>query len=1435
MSNLTVLINNVRRVGTDNNETIASGGLADGKRLVLTGAASAGSTVTVYDGDIVLGTVTLKANQSNWTFITGILKNKTQHDFSAQATKGGDVSNLSNHYIVTVNTADNAVSAPIIEDILVGGSVIPLDGFTNQKLLHLDGKAEPLSFITVYDGSVKFGETQANTAGSWSLNVTVTEDATYAFTATAKSGTVTSVRSGDYTVTVDTKAPDAPTIREVADDVPGIIGTIADNGFTNDPTPVLTGKAEANSTVDIYVDGNKVGSTATNANGNWSFSSPTPLTDGSHIFTATATDKAGNTSVAGSAYQIQVDTTEPTKPGITAVRESDVDGKPTTLVAQGGATTDQTLVLKGIAEAKSSVTIYDGGVQLGTVTANDKGVWAFSSPELTQTAHSFQITATDVAGNTSTSSKNYAVTVNATPNMLAAPVIASVIDSVLPHKGVVASGNSTNDVKPELTGTAVAGSTVNIFNDGVKIGSTTAGDNGKWNFTPTADLSPGSYSFTATATKTGNADSPASTSYVITVSIDKPIAPTIVGLIDNVDGITGPVADQGLTNDANPVLSGKATPGNQVEVKVIYNNDAVPDSRTTVDVDANGNWIFNAYSLKDGLVHFSVTQKNEAGTASTTSIYTVTLDTQAPAKPVILGVTEDVSGNRQLVKTGATTADRQLDLMGKAEANSTVTIYYDTDKVLGTVQADTSGDWEFTTPRLANFTTYNFVAKAEDTAGNTGNGSDIYSVTVDNRTKPDISSVTDNVEPNVGNVLVNGATNDSTLDVVGTAAPNSTVAVYNGNALLVPEVMVDNNGNWHSTVTVSEGANNLIVYSIESKISSDAYTVILDTQAPIAPTIGAVIDDVLDITGTIAKGEFTNDATPILTGLAEANSTVTIFNGVVLLGTALAGSDGKWSFAAPTLINGIHNFRATATDAAGNTSSASSAYSINVDTKAPAKPAINAVNETAGSVIGDVVDRDGVTQDLTLTLVGKAESNSTVTIYDGTTNLGSVIADNTGNWTYATPDLKDKATHAFHIITTDRAGNASKASDDYAVTVDSNPNPLTPPTITSIVDNVGTTITVARNGITNDPRLELNGNADPGSIVTVYRNDSAVVGTTVADSNGAWSLTTAKLSDATYDFTAKVSADGVSSAASLNYTVTVDTEVSSPEITKVTASSDPNSDIVLPGDTVGVLRPVLTGTAEAGSIVTIFNGTTQLGTAKADDMGNWTFTKKLDNGVEYAFNAKVTDVAGNTSDPSDNYTVTINATAPLLTEADVDTVQSGNTVIVTIDPNGQDLTGVTVDFSMFGGSKAVLATLQSDTGLYEAASTINFPTWLIGGTSVTPLDPDVSVTATNEAGSTTVDNIPPVLTDDLIHFTAVNGLISVSVDTLDLLGNSLSSILVDFSAFGGGEVSAVLSGGSYNASISASTDDLAGKYVVVTAVDLVGNVTSFIDGQGPLV
>ena len=173
------------------------------------------------------------------------------------------------------------------------------DHITSDNTLTLTGTALANSSVKVFDGSTQIGTTTASASGAWSYNTAALTDGNHSFTISATvSGTTTT--SAAFAVTVDTKAPSAPTITSFSPDT----GTVGD-GLTTANALTLTGSAEANSTVKVFDGSNQIGTATANASGAWSLTTGA-LSNASHAFTATATDVAGNTGPASAAVNVTV-------------------------------------------------------------------------------------------------------------------------------------------------------------------------------------------------------------------------------------------------------------------------------------------------------------------------------------------------------------------------------------------------------------------------------------------------------------------------------------------------------------------------------------------------------------------------------------------------------------------------------------------------------------------------------------------------------------------------------------------------------------------------------------------------------------------------------------------------------------------------------------------------------------------------------------------------------------------------------------------------------------------------------------------------------------------------------------------------------------------------------------------------------------------------
>jgi hypothetical protein len=276
-------------------------------------------------------------------------------------------------------------------------------------------------------------------------------------------------------------------------------------------------------------------------------------------------------------------------------------------------------------------------------------------------------------------------------------------------------------------------------------------------------------------------------------------------------------------------------------------------------------------------------------------------------------------------------------------------------------------------------------------------------------------------------------------------------------------------------------------------------------------------------------------------------------------------------------------------------------------------------------------------------------------------------------------------------------------------------DPEIKPTILSYTTDSG----VAGDGITNDSTLTLSGTAKAGSSVSVY-DGATKIGTTTANSGGNWSFTTGPLSNATHALTASTTGTTGQTLASSVLNVRIDTVA--PVAPKITAFT-PDTGTV--GDGITTANQVtLTGTAEAGSTVKVFDGTTQIGVTKATATGTWSYqTAQLTNG-KHVFTANSSDVAGNTSVASSQTSVTINSTTttPPVTGTNLlvngsfeaSTVQSGQWAAFSSVPGWTAIAGGTIElWNNLNGVKATegsnygeLDYLGARDGFYQTVKTV---------------------------------------------------------------------------------------------------------------------------------
>ncbi|MBN4857998.1 Ig-like domain-containing protein [Citrobacter portucalensis] len=1341
----------------------------DPKGTLVSGSADPGSTVIIRSGTTILGqgiadgsgnfAVTISPAQT-----TGQALNAIAQD------PAGNQSDPT-----TFNAATSSVPHPptleIVDDIAPIMGVIGNGKTTNDTLPLLQGTATAGATVNIYINGTLLPITVTADAvsGAWSYQLPdpLTNGVTYNFTVAQTVNGILSGQSPNYAITIDTTAPQAPTITSIIDDVAPGTGSLDKGQITNDSRPTLNGTGEPGATITLYDNGIAYATTTVNSNGFWSFTPTAPLGEGDHLFTARATDAAGNQGDPSSDFRIIVDTLVPNAPSIVTVTDNVGTIQPLT---SGQLTNDNTPTLAGVTEADSVVTIRDNGTVIGTTTSDENGNWSFTpAPALGEGSHSLTASVTDNAGNISPTTPPFVVVVDTLAP--ATPSITSVIDDQ-PGNTALTNGQLTNDAQPTLNGKGEIGAIITIRDNGAEIGTTQVDESGNWSFTPDAPLGQGQHIFTVVATDQAGNTGGVSSSFTIELDSIAPSAPVILTVQDNTAPTTGPISNGQISNESRPALSGTGEIGATITVL----SDGQPIGTTIVG--AGGSWSFTpSAALGNGQHTLTVTATDSAGNTSLPSGgFTYTVDTLAPTAPVITQVADDVGPLIGNLNNGQATNDPLPTLSGTAEANSTVKIY-DNGALIGSAPVDGTGAWSFTPGTQLSNGNHALTVTATDAAGNVSPTSAGFNIVVDTVAPlaPTIIQAFDDVQPGTGTLSNGASTNDTRPVLSGSAEAGARVAIYDNGALLAT-VTATIDGTWeYLTTTLGNGQHvfTAIATDAAGNVSpvSGGFTINVDTIAPSVPLLVSVVDDIAGgvFNAALSNGQLTNDARPTLNGTAEAGSTISIYDGSTLLGTALVQSNNSWSFTPTTpLANGSHTFTVTATDAAGNTSGATAGFSVVVDTTAPTQPSISSIIDDVGPNTGPIGSNQP-TNDARPTLNGITEANARVDIYDNGSFITSVTADGSGNWSYTPTTALAQGTHSFTITATDSAGNTSGISSAAAIVVD------------TVAPGIPTGLAVNANG------TALTGVAEPNSTVIITSSGGTVLGTAIANASGnfTFTLNPPQISGQTLLVSAQDAAGNIGTAG--NVLAPFTGVPPAPVIASVLDDVGTIMGPVAPGKTTNDTLPTLSGTAQANAVINLYNNGMLMGFTTADGNGIWSFTPSgaLSEG-NHAFTATATNANG-ASGLSGSFSVIVDTTPPtaptILISAD------GGTV------SGVAEAGSTVTISLPGGTS--VTAIANSSGVYS----VNLPVRQIEGQSL-------SATATDAAGNTSSPTsalapVLPLLAEDNVTSLPLQTDVTVSTEhqsdygfllvnalgnVANVLGNDTASVNFSIASGGSGSI-----------------------------------------------
>ncbi len=298
---------------------------------------------------------------------------------------------------------------------------------------------------------------------------------------------------------------------------------------------------------------------------------------------------------------------------------------------------------------------------------------------------------------------------------------------------------------------------------------------------------------------------------------------------------------------------------------------------------------------------------------------------------------------------------------------------------------------------------------------------------------------------------------------------------------------------------------------------------------------------------------------------------------------------------------------------------------------APNPPALEAGSDSGAS------QSDGITN-VTSPIFDISDVGTTLTVQ--LLRDGTVVAARVGNGPLTDPGRVPDGGHQYTAREVDASNNIGPASSATQVTIATIP-PATPPASALVTtDDSG----AVGDGITNVKQPHLSGTAEAGSTVSLWINGVVVaVGTA---SGGTYTLElTSPLADGTYSVTATATdIAGNASGTSIPFSLTIDTTPPAAPPSPALIAADDSGTV---GDGItNVKQPRLTGSAAAGSSVTLWVAGAAVGTGTASG-GIYAIilSSPLTDGA-YSVTATATDAAGNVSAASAPFSLTIDTASP---------------------------------------------------------------------------------------------------------------------------------------------------------------------------------------------
>ncbi len=724
---------------------------------------------------------------------------------------------------VTAYDGGVAITETIAPQLALVGH--PVNSSGNGVTVQFNGSAAPNVTVQILMDGNQVGTVTPDANGNFTFTTSAIADGQYTFTATQTA-------DGQILTTV-------PLVVDVLPEAPTL--ALGPDMVVNGGTATVTGTAETNTTINFYLDGSTTAFKTTSTGNGTTFSVDTQaLSDGVHTISATVTDAQG---IVGAASSIVVDV-NPTAPSIT------------TLVGQpiaGG-----TIRVQGTGEPNHTILIFadNGTVAIGSGVTNSSGQFDITtSATFADGTHTLTAETHDAAANLfSTASSIFNVDVG--------PVAPSTVAAV----GQTVSGSTA-----EVKGTALANSTITIYEGNTAVGTGSTDGNGQFDFHTSQTFTDGIHHLAATVTDANSITGSAAPFTLVVV----PDTPTLSAVLSTPQKIEF----QG-TGEANETIQ-------------VFNGGSLLGQGTA---DQNGNFDFSL-AISGGSHAISVSETDSAGLTSASSS-SVAVDV-APKAPTFLGL------------EGQPTNSSLVTVAGLGEVGDKITLYADGGSMaIGSGFAGSNAIFEIqTTVPLSDGI---HTLTAIDSAGSVASA-------------PSTAFTVDVLPDAVQNLSQVGVTLEGgTLHITGTGESGETVTLSIGNTVIGTAQVVDGSFDAITAPDNVPGVQQVTVTETDSAGLTSNPTTTAISVVPPAPTVNSV-GSVPDSEGRIEVKGTADPGTTI--ALYADGSTTAIGTGTV---DASGHFDVYSSFG--SISAGQHNITTTETATGGVTGASSALVPVTVTT-----------------------------------------------------------------------------------------------------------------------------------------------------------------------------------------------------------------------------------------------------------------------------------------------------------------------------------------------------------------------------------------------------------------------------------------------------------------------------------------------------------------------